>query len=68
MRKDLGHETFPLPPFNVDEKIERIGDIAADRLVGKLNARLQDAGGKACDGLPGGVGVNRGQAFRNGRC
>src|SRR5262249_54524043 len=54
---------LPKPPY-MDHKMERIGNVCSNRGVGKLDARHQDAGGKARERLARGAGMDRGKRSR----
>jgi len=48
--------------LDVDDDLDRVGDLALERSVGDFEAGLQDATAEPGDCLPRRVGVNRGQA------
>src|SRR5258707_4501257 len=58
---DLAYHAPAGLSLDVHEKIQSLRDIAADGPVWKLNPGLKNTGSKSCDGLPGGVGVQRGE-------
>ena len=57
--QNLGDESRSGSPFDVDEQVERVGDVAFDRSIRQFDIALQDATGEAVDGLQSGVGMNR---------
>src|SRR6266403_5811733 len=59
--KYFGDEPPARPTFNVDDDVERIGDIGLDRTVRKLNATLQNATSKSSQALLRGTRVDRAQ-------
>src|SRR5260370_40625179 len=58
---DLAYHAPAGLSLDVHEKVQCLRDIAADGPVRKLNPGLNNAGGKPRDGLPGRVGVQRGE-------
>src|SRR5437879_4209952 len=60
----LSHNAPSVPPLEMNHQLHRVGDIRADRLVGQLDARLQNATCESRKGLGGGIGVNRRQSPR----
>ena len=54
----LGDEPASGSPFDVNEQVEGVSDVALDRPIRKLDIALQNATGEAVDGLESGVSVN----------
>src|SRR5689334_6340624 len=62
--ENFGHETLAGTAFQLDDDVQGVGNIAFDRVVGELDATLQDATGKARQALLCGRGVDGGKRAR----
>src|SRR5215472_8757024 len=58
---NLPDQALTIASLDVDQQVQRLGNIAADRSVRKLNAGLKNAGRKSRQSLPGRVGMECGQ-------
>jgi len=59
---DLVDAASSVPPFNVDQQMDGVGNAGLDGLVREVDAALQDATGQPRKSLPGGIGMDGGKA------
>jgi len=51
--EDLKKESFSQPSFELNDQVERVGDVALDGRIGQLDTTLQNAAGKSRQSLLG---------------
>ena len=62
--RDRSHVAFALPAFDMNQEMQRVGDIGADGFIGQVDIGLKRAVGEAAECLRSGVGVDGGKASR----
>src|SRR5713226_6923968 len=62
--QDFRNVSAPWPALDMDDDVERLGDVCLDRPVRKVNAALQNTTREARETLLGGICVDR--AWRSG--
>src|SRR5664279_3364388 len=58
--EDFRDQTLSWPALQLDDDVQRIGNVALDCVIGQVDPTLQDATGKARQPLLGGGGVDGG--------
>src|SRR5438128_3924123 len=59
--EDFGDESAARPSFDVDDHVERIGDVGLNRAVRQFHSALQNAAREPRQSLLRGTGVDRAQ-------